>query len=77
MGIGTNIRIYISFSSCVAVLDGHASVVRGLTFTDDGQYLISGGRDQILNVWDLDTQEIVQTIPVHEVSECANETVIE
>ncbi|KAJ3415807.1 Transducin (beta)-like 3 [Chytridiales sp. JEL 0842] len=61
------VRIWdLSTRSCVSVLDGHASVVRGLAFTEDGQVLVSGGRDKILNVWNLESEEVVQTIPIHE-----------
>lgn len=36
-----------------AILDGHVSVVRGLGVTDEGRWLVSGGRDRVLMVWDL------------------------
>ncbi|KAE9409103.1 WD40 repeat-like protein [Gymnopus androsaceus JB14] len=37
----------------IAVLEGHASVPRGLDVTPDGRWLISGGRDSVVLVWDL------------------------
>jgi U3 small nucleolar RNA-associated protein 13 len=36
-----------------AVIEGHVSVVRGLGVTDEGRWLVSGGRDKVLMVWDL------------------------
>lgn len=39
-------------NKCIAVLDNHVSVIRGLDFSDDGKTLISGGRDKIVSVWD-------------------------
>ncbi|KAI0274797.1 WD40 repeat-like protein [Gloeopeniophorella convolvens] len=36
-----------------AVLEGHVSVPRGLDITEDGRWLISGGRDQVVLVWDM------------------------
>lgn len=36
-----------------AVLDGHVSVVRGLGVSADGRWLVSGGRDKVVLVWDL------------------------
>lgn len=42
-----------SASKAATVLDGHVSVVRGIDFTDDGKYAITGGRDRVVLVWDL------------------------
>ena len=36
-----------------AVLDGHASAPRGLDVSPDGRWLISGGRDSVVLIWDL------------------------
>lgn len=36
----------------VAVLEGHVSVPRGLEMSHDGRWLISGGRDSVVLVWD-------------------------
>lgn len=36
-----------------AIIEGHVSVVRGLGVTDEGRWLVSGGRDKVLMVWDL------------------------
>jgi len=36
-----------------AVLEGHVSVPRGLDVSLDGQWLISGGRDSVVLIWDL------------------------
>ncbi|CAN6603782.1 U3 small nucleolar RNA-associated protein 13 [Trichomonascus vanleenenianus] len=56
-------------SKCVAVLDSHVSMVRGLDFTSDGKYLISGGRDRVVSVWSTASKKLVNTIPVMEVLE--------
>ena len=37
----------------VAVLEGHVSVPRGLDVSPDGRWLVSGGRDSVVLVWDL------------------------
>lgn len=52
----TRLRIFSLSSGSttpVAVLDGHHSVPRGLDVTSDGKWLISGGRDSMIFVWDL------------------------
>ncbi|KAI0033812.1 WD40 repeat-like protein [Vararia minispora EC-137] len=37
-----------------AVLEGHVSVPRGLDITPDGKWLISGGRDSVVLVWNME-----------------------
>lgn len=37
----------------VAVLEGHDSVPRGLDVTPDGKWLVSGGRDAVVLIWDM------------------------
>lgn len=54
---------------CLFVLDGHVSVVRGLDVTDTGKVLVSGGRDRVVNVWDLERGVLRKTIPVFETIE--------
>ncbi|KAJ7492357.1 U3 small nucleolar RNA-associated protein [Mycena latifolia] len=41
----------------VAVLEGHVSVPRGLDVSLDGKWLISGGRDSVVLVWDLSSMQ--------------------
>lgn len=36
-----------------AVLEGHTSVPRGLDVSLDGRWLVSGGRDSVVLIWDL------------------------
>ncbi|PCH34214.1 WD40 repeat-like protein [Wolfiporia cocos MD-104 SS10] len=36
-----------------AVLEGHVSVPRGLDVSRDGKWLVSGGRDSVVLVWDI------------------------
>lgn len=39
-------------SKPIAILEGHVSVPRGLSISKDGRWLISGGRDSVVLVWD-------------------------
>lgn len=48
----------------VASFENHDSVVRGLDFSIDGKILLSGGRDKIINAWDVIRQKHIITIPV-------------
>ncbi|KAI0639931.1 U3 small nucleolar RNA-associated protein [Trametes polyzona] len=39
-----------------AVLEGHVSVPRGLDVSPDGKWLVSGGRDSVVLVWDISSK---------------------
>lgn len=59
--VDTRIRIFdlspsanrVGNSKAIAVLEGHMSVPRGLDVSKDGKWLISGGRDSVVLIWDL------------------------
>ncbi|KAF8641212.1 hypothetical protein AX17_000846 [Amanita inopinata Kibby_2008] len=56
--VDTRIRIFdlsasANRSKAEAVLEGHVSVPRGLDITPDGKWLVSGGRDSVVLIWDL------------------------
>jgi U3 small nucleolar RNA-associated protein 13 len=56
--VDTRIRVFELTSSkatgkAVAVLEGHMSVPRGLEVSADGNWLISGGRDSVVLIWDI------------------------
>jgi U3 small nucleolar RNA-associated protein 13 len=40
-----------------AVLEGHVSVPRGLDVSEDGRWLVSGGRDSVVLIWDFQGKE--------------------
>jgi len=63
----TKIRIWdLLKRSCVAVLESHVSVVRGLDWSDDGRVLVSGSRDKVICLWDTKGWKLRNTIPVLE-----------
>jgi WD40 repeat protein len=41
---------------------GHKSLIRDVTFTKDGRYLVSAGDDKVVRVWDLKTGKTVRTL---------------
>jgi U3 small nucleolar RNA-associated protein 13 len=54
--VDTRIRIFElsqTKNNPVAVLEAHTSVPRGLDISADGRWLLSGGRDSVVLVWDL------------------------
>lgn len=86
--VDSKIRIFdmlTSRSDPISTLDGHVSVPRSLSVSDDGRRLVSSGRDSVILVWDLEkptsegksakkqklTFRLLATIPVLERVEAA------
>ncbi len=47
-------------------LDAHSNSVFALSYSPDGKYLLSGGRDAMLKIWDMeDDFSLFQDIPAH------------
>lgn len=64
------IRIWdLRTSQCVCVLQSHYSAVTSLSFSPDGNTMVSSGRDKICTVWDLKTRKAKRTVPVYEAVE--------
>ncbi|XP_010783847.1 transducin beta-like protein 3 [Notothenia coriiceps] len=62
------IRLWdLSSSKCVCVLQSHYSAVTSLSFSPDGDTMVSSGRDKICTVWDLKTKKAKRAVPVYEV----------
>ncbi|XP_037544273.1 transducin beta-like protein 3 [Nematolebias whitei] len=66
------IRVWdLRSSVCVCILQSHYSAVTSLSFSGDGDTMISSGRDKICTVWDLKTRQAKRTVPVYEAVEGA------
>ncbi|OAD67317.1 hypothetical protein PHYBLDRAFT_178344 [Phycomyces blakesleeanus NRRL 1555(-)] len=66
------VRIWdLQTRKCIAVLQSHVSVIRGLSFSNDGETLISGSRDKVVNVWDWKKKVLKATFPIYETQELA------
>jgi U3 small nucleolar RNA-associated protein 13 len=54
--VDTRVRVYdltaVGTSSPIMVLEGHVSVPRGVGVSHDGRYVVSGGRDAVILIWD-------------------------
>ena len=48
-----------------AVLSGHTSLVRSVTFSSDGTLLVSGSGDMTVKLWDIQTGGVVKTFHGH------------
>lgn len=59
---------------CIATLNEHNSPVRGLEISDDFKFLVSGGRDQILNLFEISVRgnqknlnfKVIKSIPTNQ-----------
>ncbi|KAG8433326.1 hypothetical protein GDO86_017564 [Hymenochirus boettgeri] len=61
------IRLWdLKSSKCLFILETHFSAVTSLSFSGDGDTMISSGRDKICTVWDLKTNSPKRTVPVYE-----------
>ena len=56
------IRIYDSNYNLLRVLPGHKDETDGLAFTPDGKYLVSGGKDGTVKVWNYANGTLVRTM---------------
>nr|XP_002734280.1 PREDICTED: transducin (beta)-like 3 [Saccoglossus kowalevskii] len=64
------IRIWdLQTSRCIAFLESHFSAVTAMSFTEDGDTMVSSGRDNVVIVWDVVNYSAKRTIPVYETVE--------
>ncbi|KAM0071526.1 putative transcription factor WD40-like family [Helianthus debilis subsp. tardiflorus] len=66
----TTVRVWDLISKkCVATLERHRSSVTTVAITEDGGTLLSGGRDQVVNMWSLHDYSCTKSIPTNEAIE--------
>lgn len=64
------IRIWdLRTKKCVTTLEKHQSAVTSLVISEDGQTLISAGRDKVVNLWNLSDYSCKVTVPTYEALE--------
>lgn len=64
------VRVWaLESKSCKAVLKGHDSAVMALALHLDTKTLVTGGRDRVVGVWDLDTMTSAYSLPIYDVIE--------
>ncbi len=66
----TFIKVWdLNTSNCIATLSGHLSTPTCFTISEDGNTLVSSGRDKVLNVWNLRDFTLLRSHPVYEMVE--------
>nr|GEV76421.1 transducin beta-like protein 3 [Tanacetum cinerariifolium] len=66
----TTARVWdLTSKKCVATLERHRSSVTSVAITEDGWTLLSGGRDQVINLWNLHDYSCTMGIPTNEAIE--------
>ena len=64
------VRVWsLSSGECLAILGDHMSVPTGMVCTPDGATMVTSGRDQVLNIWDMKSFRLLKTLPVYEALE--------
>lgn len=67
-----NIRVWdLIQKKSISILKGHHSVIKSIEVSPCGKYLMSAGRDKVVNIWDLKDYHLEQTIPTYESVESA------
>ncbi|CAN6269106.1 unnamed protein product [Urochloa humidicola] len=67
------VRVWnLETKKCVAVLKEHMSTVTSLALSDDGQTLISAGRDKVVTAWDVRKYSLKKTVPTYEMIEAVS-----
>jgi U3 small nucleolar RNA-associated protein 13 len=52
--------------SCVATLGNHMSAVTSVAFSIDGNTMVTGSRDKVINFWEMRRHTLMKTLPVYE-----------
>lgn len=53
------------------ILDSHHGTVSSLVFSSDGRKLMTGGKDQVIRVWDVQTGALLRTLAVSALKDAA------
>lgn len=68
-GCNSGAIYYIKTDRTIHILDAHMAGDRSVgiqtvAFSEDGQYIFSGGYDGIIRIWDANNQELIKTINI-------------
>ena len=57
---------YNPLPACTAILEGHSGQIRSIVVTNDGRRMFSGGADNMVRFWDMDSGECIRSISTAE-----------
>ncbi len=52
----------VDYLEIPANVGGDSRPIRSLAFTPDGQFLVSGGANKTIKIWNIETRSLVQTL---------------
>lgn len=70
--VGREVVVYsVAEGSVRAVLKGHRGKIDSLVFSPDGRFLATGGPDQVIRIWHIDTGQLSMELEGHEMPICS------
>ncbi len=64
---GKKISFYSAGGLKFKDLSGHKSKVKTINYSDNNKYLVSGGNDKIIKVWDIQAEKVIKTLKGHKI----------
>ena len=62
----------VQTGQCIKTLQGHTGWVSSVSFSADGQLLVSGSQDETIKLWDVRTKHCIRTLRVDRLYEGMN-----
>lgn len=64
-GLKSGKRCGLNSAVCLKVLEGHTKVVNSVCISNDNRYILSGGGDNTVRLWDIETARCLEVLEGH------------